>query len=233
MDSVLQTYVRLTEIDALIVATEQQLAAYPKMLEAIANTERQQARAIADARAQAEAAARDRRAAEKAIQDLREKTRKYAAQQVSVKTNKEYEALTNEMDRVRGEIDAQETLGLEKLSLEDECARRLAEAESHLKRLRELHEAERRRIEAQTVDKRERLERLRAEHARAAAELDEEALENYASSNLRHPGTACAALEQDHCSGCGWQLPPHVRQSVAGGKLTRCEHCRRYLFGKS
>jgi predicted nucleic acid-binding Zn-ribbon protein len=233
MDALLQQYVSLTEIDALIVATEGQLAAYPKMLAAMDGAERQQTKAIEEARAESDAAARERRAAEKAVLDLREKVVKYTSQQGAVKTNKEYEALNHEMDRIREQIDAQETTGLEKLVIEEDCATRLTEAETLLARLREQHAGERKRIEGQIAEKRERLERVRAEREAAAAPLEEEERESYESVNKRNPGTACAPMDGDHCAVCGWQLTPHVRQEVNGGKLARCEHCRRFLYNKS
>jgi predicted nucleic acid-binding Zn-ribbon protein len=233
MEPALKIYVHLTEIDASIAATGEQLAAYPGMLAAMETAEGRQTAIIADARQRAAAAAHDRRAAEKAVLELREQIHKYTLHQVAVKTNKEYEALTSEIEQIRQRIDKHETLGLERLAVEEECGATLAAAETALARLRERHAAERRRIEGQVAEKRERLERLRAERARAVVDLDPDAAENYETANERHPGGACAAMDGDHCAGCGWQGTPRVRQAVAAGQLIRCEHCRRFLYAKS
>lgn len=233
MNEVLQQLHNLTEVDFSIAQTREQLARYPAMLDKMAAAEAKQQKTIAEAEAQLDAARHERRKAEKEVQTLQDQIKKYVSQQSAVKTNKEYQAITHEIDQLRVKIDTWETIGLEKLEIEDECLGRKKAAATQLAALEAEHATERRRIEEQMMEKQERIERLTAERQRRFDAIPEEWKELYELLNTRHPGTACVPLEGENCGGCHWTLVPQTRQLVrVGEELVRCEHCRRFLYAK-
>ena len=179
MNEVLQQLHSLTEVDFSIAQTREQLARYPAMLDKMAAAEAKQQKTITEAEAQLDAARHERRKAEKEVQTLQDQIKKYVSQQSAVKTNKEYQAITHEIDQIRVKIDTWETIGLEKLEIEDECLGRKKAAATQLAALEAEHATERRRIEEQMMEKQERIERLTAERQHRFDAIPEEWKELY------------------------------------------------------
>lgn len=226
----LQALIDLTEVDHQLVTTREQLARYGPMLERMqAEEARAEARVSAELE-HIEAMRGDRRRIEAEVATLREQAARYRAQQNQVKSNKEYQAILSEIESLEGRIDTLETEGLEKLEAEEQARGAIDRLRVEQTEVADRNATERARIEAQVREKRERLDRLESERARRAAELDDEALENYELIHKKHPGSACAPVEGNHCGGCGRHLVAHVIQDVRKGEqLVHCEDCRRYL----
>jgi len=231
MNEVLKQLIELTEVDRAIAQLREQLGRYPAMLGRMDESEARQQKTIEEADLVIDASKQERRKAEKEMQILQEQIRKYTVQQAAVKTNKEYQAITHEVEQIRAKIDVWETAGLEQLELEGAGQAKKKSATQQLKKLKDEHEAERRRIEEQVREKQEKLARLTSERERRFAEIPEELQDSYQLLNERAPGTVCASLEGENCGGCHWTLVPHTRQRVQrGDAIVRCEHCRRILY---
>ncbi|HOE96953.1 MAG TPA: C4-type zinc ribbon domain-containing protein [Candidatus Sumerlaeota bacterium] len=231
MDKLTRQYVELTEVDRALAQTREQLERYPALLARLEKQVEQAGAAIAEAEAELERARRDRRQAEKEVETLRERISKYLLQQTQVKTNKEYEAITHEIEATRTRIDEWETRGLEYLELEDQAAERKRGSEAEVVRLREELGRERERIEGLMAEKREAVARLEEEKRQRLAALAPDEAEDYELLNNRNPGSAAVAVQQGHCGGCNWALVPHTQQQVRQGtEPVRCEHCRRFLY---
>lgn len=231
MNETLQQLKELTTLDATIVQLREQLGRYPAMLAKLDAAEAAARKTIADTEAALEAALRERRQAEKEVATLEAQVRKVHLQQAAVKTNKEYQAITLEIDGLRARIDQWENAGLEKLEAEDNLQRQKKEAALKLESIRREDDAERARIQTQIAEKQERLERLTAERRRMAAALPDDLRESYEQLNQKFPGSAVVPLEGETCGGCHWSLVAQTASSVRGGReLVRCEHCHRWLF---
>lgn len=231
MNELLQQLKELTTLDAGLAQTREQLARYPTMLAKLDAAEAAQAKTIAEAEGVMEATQRERRQAEKEVTTLDAQIRKVREHQAAVKTNKEYQAITSEIEALRGKIDQRETVALEKLEVEEGLLRRKKEAAAALAKIKAENEGERARIQGQIAEKQERQVRLSSERERRVAGLPEDLRETYEFLNQKFPGTAVVPLEGETCGGCHWNLVAQTGQMVRAGRdLVRCEHCHRYLF---
>jgi hypothetical protein len=231
MNDLLRRLVELTEVDRELVKTGEQLAKFPAMLTKMEAEEAEARRTIEEAGAALKTARQSRQQAEKEVGGLREKIQKFQSQQTSVKTNKEYEAITHEIEGTRGKIDEWETRGLEELMREERAQDRRDAAQKKLEALLAAHAAERDRIENQQREKTERIADREAERARRVAALPDDWQEQYILLNERFPGTASVKLEGESCGGCHWHLVAQTVQEVRAGEgITECEHCRRILY---
>jgi predicted nucleic acid-binding Zn-ribbon protein len=231
MNDLLQQLITLTEVDHSIIETRDQLGRSPQQIDRMNAAEIEQRMAIETAEKELEAARHDRRAAEKEMAVQRDKITRYLAQQSTVKTNKEYQANMAEIEAVRGRLDEWETVGLEKLEIEEVSAARIEQARRRLEALVTEYAEERARIENQVREKNERIARLEAERDRRRAALPEEWRDQYDLQNERYPGSVCAPVQGGQCGGCHWQLVPQTRQRVhRGGEIVVCDHCRRFIF---
>ena len=234
MNPNLQSLIDLYEVDHEIFQTRQQLERYPKMIAAMDDAEKVHKRLLDEAAQSMDAARSDGRRLEKDVLALRARMAKYKSQQGSVKTNKDYQAMKGEIERIEAEIDAKETEGLEQLEADEASEKQRAGAEAALKELAAKHRPERERIATQIAEKKARLERLAGERARRLEAVEGDWRETYELLNERFPGSACSPIEGDHCGACQWSLVAVTVQHVrAGQEIVRCDHCRRILFAEA
>lgn len=226
----IEMMIEVNEIDREIKALSDQLGLYPAMLDKL---NKEDARAHAELHAIEEKrkeARESRRKLELEIRAASDKVAKLLIQQNQVKTNKEFQAITGEIERFKGQIDEMETRGLDLLEAEDrleaghkKTAAKTAEAKSK-------HDEERARIAKQTAEKTERSAMLRAERDKMVAELPDPPVELYRRTADRYPGEAIVKAEAGACTGCGMRLAPQIPKTAhLHEAIVRCEFCRRIL----
>jgi predicted nucleic acid-binding Zn-ribbon protein len=177
-----------------------------------------------------------KKALEGEVGDLAEKLKKYQAQLPSVKTNKEYGALLNEIDVVKREIRAKED---EILALEENVAASTAELAQH--------EAS---FPAEEAGYEEQMKEWRAEQAQlseeiSAAEKEAARLEKGADKGLlrrfrqiaaKRSGVAIARVlmvgpQTASCSACHVRLRPQLLSDIRLSKEPiYCDSCKRILY---
>ena len=231
MKETLHKLIDLMEVDHQIANAKEQLDLYPKMIAEMDAKETRAKNDIARAEKKFQESRETRRKMELEVKALREKIDKYVAQQNQVKTNKEYEAITHEIDGVKAKIDEMDLAGIEALENEDAGEKEKAQAESDLKALIEKHAGERERIDGRKSEKQSILDELNIERARRIETLQDDVQEIYQLLNDRYPGQAMAKIPADACEGCGMKLTKHVVQDVKRAtSLIRCEGCMRILY---
>jgi uncharacterized protein len=161
---------------------------------------------------------------------LRDKLEVYKKQQFAVRNNREYDALTREMDS------ATETIGrLEKEmeSLEGRATAARGEIEEGKKQLEGLNaELDEKRLALAEVSKTTEDEELRYKHERQklVVRVPTPDLVTYERIRKAKKGKAVVAIKRSACGGCFAKVPPQklleLRQNK---KLYMCEHCGRIL----
>lgn len=172
----------------------------------------------------------DRDNADLEIIDLSEKTEKYKGQQLHVKSNKQYDALTKEIEmaeqqaeKLEKEMDLYEgKMQLAKTDLEtltkeyDEVASELEEKEKELRELNKEHEEEELK--------------LKHEREKLLVRIDKTDYERYERIKNAKSGKAVVPIKRSACGGCFNRVPPQklleIRQNM---KFFVCEHCGRIM----
>ena len=231
MLELLSQLIAITEVDGEIHAAREALARYPKALEALAAKEKAAADAASKAEAAKAAATAARRKAEQEVRALREKIQKSQEHQALVKTNKEFEAITAEIEGVREKIDAADTAGLEALEAEEAADKAVAKTAADLAHLKNEGAIERERLGGLSAEKQAILKTLEAERARLFDRLPEAAKEEYALLNERFPGTGVVPVRGGCCGGCNFTLvAQRILETKRASELVRCDHCRRIMY---
>jgi predicted nucleic acid-binding Zn-ribbon protein len=174
---------------------------------------------------------RERRRLEAWVDDKTQLLAKYRAQLESVKTNKEYQSLQNEIGVTRGQISGTEDKllelleGIEKTRRSiDERVRELEQLKGEVTRANEEARARLKDVEVQLIEveeKRKRLMPTLSQQVRAA----------YKRLFERYQGGAFAAAADGVCQGCFVNIPAKVVADLRSGrKLYRCESCGRFIF---
>ena len=177
-----------------------------------------------------------RKTLESEILDLNEKLKKYQGQLQTVKTNREYGALLNELDVVKRDVRTRED---EILALEESSAAAAAE----LERRNEAFPAEEADYEEQMKEWRAEQAALAEEIAKAEAqakalraELDNRLLSTFDRLARVRAGIAVAKVDMvgtqtAACSACHVRLRPQLLSDLRLARETvTCESCKRILY---
>lgn len=159
---------------------------------------------------------------------------KYEKQMDNVKNNREYDALSKELEMQRLEIQLSEKRSREGGSQLSAKKETLKNTDSRLKtKVTDLKEkkVELEKIIAKT-EKDE--EKLKKQSVKAQKGIEERLMKSY--NKLRSAyrnGVAVATVQRNSCGGCFNQVPPQVQLEIGmRKKIIACEHCGRILVGE-
>lgn len=165
------------------------------------------------------------------IKDSQAAIKKYEGQLNEVKNNREYDAISKEIEIQGLEIQV--------------CEKRIKEAEFEIKNKTESYDKAQENLEFAKTElegKKQELDTISAEtqieeetllkKAEKAAENNEERLlkvYNKLRGSYRN-GLAVVSIDRDSCSGCHNKIPPQLQSEIRQRKkLIICEHCGRIL----
>jgi predicted nucleic acid-binding Zn-ribbon protein len=189
----------------------------------------------------AEEAVRQRRTAEAAVQDAQEKLKKYQQQINRVSTQREYGALLQEIDTVKGQIASQEEAAFSSLEHHEQAQKELAALRESFREVEERYAAELARWESekpeitrQADDLRGRISDLKQRLPRSLVSQFERIMERYPTSAvapvrpIERPGRG---QREWHCAACNYRVRPQVVVEIRnGGALVQCDSCKRILY---
>lgn len=221
----------LQEIDRQLATLESVKGDLPQRLEAIT----QELESKQRVRQEKENAIRETATAQQQARDevalMREKLKKYQSQLYQVKNNREYDAITIEIENTEKEADALEYKILEQ---EESLAKLQQERDDLNPSIEELlaRQSESREILERTLattrDEEHKLFREREETVKG---LPRQILSTYNRIRSGRGGVALAMLRDGACSECSSRIPPQrgleIRQM---DKLYLCEVCGRIMI---
>ncbi len=167
------------------------------------------------------------------IERLKDLEKKYKSQLYSVRNNKEYDALTKEIDNTTNLIKKFETenINLENLSQKlilevDELKPKFEELQNELK----IKQNELKQI-VKSNEKEE--ERLRNERANIEEKMKKSDYATYLRIRKAKRGKAVATIKRSACSGCNNIVPAQRQLEIRrNNKVFFCEFCGRILVSK-
>lgn len=156
---------------------------------------------------------------------------KYKNQQLQVKKNEEYQALTHEIENGESKISDLESDELEVLYALDEERNRLVEVEAEAKLQIDLEKKELSRLEEKEGRMRGELDAARSAQAEADAQLDNPTRSKYrqVARGLKFP--VVVEMQAHKCSGCHMKVSNAVDSEVRSAlEITTCDNCGRILY---
>lgn len=189
-----------------------------------------------------EEAARERRTAEAVTQDAQEKLKKYQQQINRVSNQREYGALLQEIDTVKGQISGQEEAALASLDRAEKAQKDLADLHESFRELDERYSAELARWESEKPGVAQQAEEYRAKIAAIKGGLSRGVVSSFERILLRYPGGALSPIriierpgtkgqKEWHCTACNYRVRPQTLVEVRNGTdLIQCDSCKRILY---
>lgn len=169
------------------------------------------------------------------IKDAQAAIKKYEGQLNEVKNNREYDAITKEIEIQGLEIQV--------------CEKRIKEYEFEIKKKNEVYEETEKNLEYNKSElevKKKELETITSEtqkeedallkKVKTAEKKNEERLlkvYNKLRSSFRN-GLAVVSIERESCSGCHNKIPPQLQAEIRQRKkIIICEHCGRVIVDEA
>ena len=241
MNQNLQTVLELQQSLSQFRDAEQRLHGIPDWMRELHDEHQTRKAEIETVEAAAAEAARERRAAEAAVQDSQEKLKKYQQQINRVSTQREYGALLQEIDTVKGQISAGEQQAFSSLEAAEKAQKDLDSLRESFREIEERYAAENSRWEGEKPEIARQVEELRGRIATLRQQLPRNVLAQFERIQERYPTSAVAPVRilerpglkqrEWHCSACNYRVRPQVVVEIRNGdSLVQCDSCKRILY---
>ncbi len=231
MDSGLRKLMALQNIDLQIAELAKRAQNIPAEVRAIDQMLEQNQLELERLRQRVEEYGKTRRSIEGETELLRQKLAKFKDQLMSVKTNKEYQAVLHEISLAEQEISRAEDRILEAMLAADEAASEASGIEKDLHdHGREIQDRRRELLDFQASSEGE-IERLRSQRAAVAAEVPEDLMGLYARIASARNGLAMAEARDQSCQICHVRMRPQLFNELkTNQRIVTCESCNRILY---
>jgi predicted nucleic acid-binding Zn-ribbon protein len=241
MSQNLQTVLELQQALSQLRDAEKRLNGIPDWMRELHEEHETRKAEIDSIEAAAAEAARERRTAEAAVQDSQEKLKKYQQQINKVSTQREYGALLQEIDTVKGQIFSGEEQALSSLDVAEKAQKDLETLREGFREIEERYAAEQTRWDAEKPGIAKQVEKLQARIAILRQQLPRHVVANFERILERYPSGAVAPVRiierpgqkqrEWHCAACNYRVRPQVVVEIRnGGSLIQCESCKRILY---
>lgn len=165
------------------------------------------------------------------MQESQDKEQRLAQQQFQVKNNREFDAITKEIDHLKLErANLEERLRTAGVT-EENLNITLAQQQSELNEAREKMVEKEKALEVLSGDQNEDLRKFIALRLQIIAKLDDALEAEYERIRTFH-NEAAVALRKNSCSGCYSAIPSQriMEMKYQRDRLYTCESCGRILF---
>ena len=230
MKEVLEQLRELQALDFKLGDLESLRGDFPQQVSRLNRELEGSVRALEEKEAALQAYQKERAMTEVDIKALEDKQKKYQSQLFEVTNNREYDAVTHEIESVKDEIEKKESRILELMDLEEDLSKGIEAAKEESDQLRsqlDVNQAELQKRMAETEKDEAALQDRRGKIVR---KITPRILSSYERIRKAKNGTAVAPVIRNACGGCFKSLPPQrileIRQM---DRMYLCEVCGRIL----
>jgi len=229
MDKTLKLLIQLQEIDRQLFEIEEKKGSLPQQVEKLENQAATVKSELEATRSTLEENQKELLTIKGSLMDAEEKVKKYQDQLYLVTTNREYDALTNEIETVKGQMaeseERQLTLETEIEKLEETIATSEEQSTAFVEQL----DANRDELKEKSELTDARQEELEAERKDVVKGITQRYLRKY-ERILQARRRAVVPIERGSCSGCHKQLNPQTIYEIQQmDAFIECENCGRIL----
>ena len=169
---------------------------------------------------------------EKVNSEIQEKINKLTDQLFLVTNNKQYDALSNEIEHLKGQKKENEELLISNLEEKETLEKNINENEASLEELKTDLDVRRNKLDealSETADEKAALENSRKKQV---TEIDDNTMQVYNKVISARSGIAVVPLSGNSCGGCGAALPLQMVSEIRAGDLHNCQSCGRFVYNK-
>lgn len=230
MKDVVDNLIALQDIDHRLNELKMQKGDLPQLIEQVSDDIEGKNTELEEMKGRTETLRNDRKLYEKEIGASKTQLKKYEDQLYSVKTNKEYDAISLEIDTKKTEIEGFENKILKTLEEDEELQKNSQVLSEEVQKLKsQLKEHEKELEEISEITKKEE-NKLLNERKKIIRKIEPRLVRRYERIKNAKEGIAVAPVKKGSCGGCFSAIPPQkiveIRES---NRLLTCENCGRIL----
>jgi predicted nucleic acid-binding Zn-ribbon protein len=220
----------LQDTELRIMGLKQDQVRYPRQMEQLKDKLSSEKETAAQDKERLDFLERERRRKEGDLEELGDKIKKTKGRLFEVKTNKEYQALLQEIGHMEKSTGRNEDEILTMLEEIDQLRGSAAQREGDLVGLEKEIGAEVVKIEEQLAHAVDEIAAAEKRRKKVTASLAPDLVRAYETLKQRR-GTALIVVKRGICQGCYVNIPPQMFNEVQrNDTLIRCPNCNRFLF---
>ena len=224
--------IELQEIDSQLDDLNSLLGDLPKMVDDLNSQEHSLITKVQEDKKRSKDINLSLNKSETANKTIQGKIDKLTDQLFLVTNNKQYDALTLEIDHLKEKKENHESQILAHIEENEELEKSIDENEKLLTELKSDLDVRRKKLEtalSETADEKAALENSREKQI---SKIDSSTIQIYSKVISARSGVAVVSLSGDSCGGCGAALPIQMASEIRGGKTHTCFNCGRFVYGK-
>jgi hypothetical protein len=165
------------------------------------------------------------------IKEVQEKRTQLKDQLFRVTNNRQYDALTQEIEFLKTDLEKSELENLELLELKEQLQDRLASQEKNLESLTKNLEQRQKNLEAKMAESAAQKSKLDTQRAKVSKSIDPAILARYQRVSEAREGLAVVPIKGNACGGCGAMVTPQIISNIRQGTgIFTCDVCSRFLY---
>ncbi len=221
----------LQKIDLELKAIKEEKERYPKEIKKLDEKQKIEKERIQKEREKVESLEKTRRQKEGHLNVELEKIKRAEGRMAEVKTNKEYQALLNEIDAMKGANSRMEEEILQVMDEIDELKKDLSKREKEMGSTLEKIEGERKKLQEKMAQGEEAWKERGERRELLSKQIESKLVKLYHTLKEKRQGVGVVSVKNETCQGCFVNVPPQLFIEVQkNNALVRCPHCNRILF---
>ncbi|MDO8662562.1 MAG: C4-type zinc ribbon domain-containing protein [Candidatus Omnitrophota bacterium] len=157
--------------------------------------------------------------------------KKLQGQLFSLKTNKEYQTMLQQIQDAKADSSVIEDKVLELFDKTDEVKNEAEREKQKLKEEEKIFLVEKKRIDDRVKEIDDRLAQLEAQRKQVLPDIDPKVLSQYERILTNRDGLAIVTVKGNSCGGCNMYVPPQVINLIKMYEhIITCEMCNRILY---
>ena len=169
---------------------------------------------------------------ETANSEIQEKINKLTDQLFLVTNNKQYDALTNEIDHFKEQKDENDSHIISSMDEKEILEKSMSENETSLESLKSDLDIRRKKLETALSETSEEKAALEKSRVKQISKIDSSTIQIYTKVISARSGIAVVSLSGDSCGGCGAALPIQMASEIRAEHTHRCDNCGRFVYSK-
>ena len=222
---------RLQTIDSEIYSLKNEKESKPAQIQAIDAAFEEKKKHLAELEAASLNFQKQRKERELELASKEESTKKLEGQLFSLKTNKEYQAMLQQIQDSKADASVIEDQILALFDQADKTKSEVIKEKERLQGEEKTALEQKKRIEDRVKEIDDRVAQLDAQRAQIIPGIDKKVLSQYERILANRDGLAIVKVEGDSCGGCNMFVPPQVINLIRMyERIITCEICNRILY---
>ncbi|MFH1269817.1 MAG: C4-type zinc ribbon domain-containing protein [Candidatus Omnitrophota bacterium] len=223
--------VHLQTIDSEIYLLKSEKESKPKEIEAIDAAFEEKKKNLASLEEALLGFQMQRKDKELELASKEEVTKKLEGQLYQLKTNKEYQAMLQQIQDAKADASVMEDKILELFDQADKAKNEIAQEKQRLQEEGNTAQGKKKVMQDRIKEIDDRIAQLEAQRNQVIPNLDKKILSQYNRILLNRDGLAIVSVKDNSCGGCNMFVPPQVINLIRMyERIITCEVCNRMLY---